>query len=57
MWSSSSVNNENTLDYPDILIAGIGRQNADLTARTIAALMAEPQRISLRTVFAVDAPM
>ena len=28
MWSSSSVNNEDTLltlDYPDILIAGIGK--------------------------------
>jgi hypothetical protein len=25
MWSSSSVNNEGTLDYPDILIAGVGK--------------------------------
>ena len=24
-WSSSSVNNEGTLDYPDILIAGVGK--------------------------------
>jgi hypothetical protein len=24
-WSSRSVNNEGTLDHPDILIAGVGK--------------------------------
>ena len=32
-WSSSSVNNEGTLDYPDILIAGVGKTECGLNSQ------------------------
>jgi hypothetical protein len=33
MWSSSSVNNEGILDYPDILIAGVGKTQCWLNSQ------------------------